>query len=292
VDAPARAHVQDAPAHVPEAAADRESAGFVFFNKMFKDYLKILLILVILFIGLAFGYFFYWKASVQKASSLYKSGKWDEAEKKMIHNIEVFPGFLFGRETEYMRLGEIYYQRGDIQKSEQYFLQTLNIDREIALPLFRLGIIRDGEGRHSEAIDYYEKALRAKMDDPKTVLQIQERLAAVLYRYGLQHQMYSDWDTALRCYMRLLEIYPDFPEALHAIGTIYMQQKKYKEAWAYFSKALEMNPDLTILYEDSPDLLIKLGRPKDAKRYKDKYDSLMKEIVSLGEEEVLKENSN
>lgn len=263
-----------------------------FFNKMFKDFFKILLILVILFIGLALGYFFYWKASVQEASSLYKSGKWDEAEKKMIHNVEVFPGFLLGRETEYMRLGEIYYQRGDIQKSEQYFLQTLNIDRNIALPLFRLGIIRDGEGRHTEAIDYYEKALRANIDDSRMVMQIQERLAAVLYRYGLQHQMYSDWDTALRCFTRILEIYPDFPEALHAIGTIYMQQKNYKEAWTFFSKALEMNPDLAILYEDSAELLIKLERPKEAKRYKEKYDSLMKEIVSSGEEEVLKENPN
>jgi tetratricopeptide (TPR) repeat protein len=257
---------------------------------MFKDYLKILLILAVLFIGLAFGYFFYWKASVRKASNLYKSGKWDEAEKIMIHNLEVFPGFLLSGENEYTRLGEICYQRGDIQKSEQYFLQALNIDKRLALPLFRLGIIRDEEGRHTEAIDYYEKALRANTENSKMVLQIQEKLAMILYRYGLQHQMYSDWETALRCYTRILEIYPDFPEALHAIGTIYMQQKKYKEAWTFFNKALEMNPDLTILYEDSPYLLIKLGRPKDAERYKEKYDSLMKEIVSSGEEEVLKEN--
>jgi tetratricopeptide (TPR) repeat protein len=283
---------QVALAHVPEEAADRESAGFIFFKKMFKDYLKILLILFILFIGLAFGYFLYWKASIKEASNLYKSGKWDEAEKKMIHNIEVFPAFLVGRQTDYMRLGEIYYQRGDIQKSEQYFLQTLNIDKEMTLPLFRLGIIRDDEGRYSESIEYYEKALRTKMDDQKMVLHIQEKLAAVLYRYGLQHQMYSDWDTALQCYIRILEIYPDFPEALHAIGTIYIKQKKYKEAWTFVSKALEMNPDLTILYEDSSILLIKLGRLKDAKKYEEKYNSLIKEIVSSGEEEVLKVNSN
>lgn len=259
---------------------------------MFKDYIKILLILGILFIGLGFGYYFYWKSSVKDADDLYVAGRWEEAEKKMLQNLEIFPSFLLRGETEYMRLGEINYNRGDIKKSEQYFLSALNIEKKMGLPLYRLAIIRDKEGRYSEAIDYYESSLKADMDDPSLIPEIQERLAAVLYRCGLQHQMYSDNETALSYFQRILEIYPDFPEAIHAVGVIYMQQKKYTDAWECFKKALEMNPDLAILYEDSEAVLIKLGRPKEAERYREKYNSLRKEMESSEEEEVLKANSN
>lgn len=259
---------------------------------MFKDYIKILLVLGILFIGLGFGYYFYWKSSVKDADELYGAGRWEEAEKKMIRNLDVFPSFLLHGETEYMRLGEISYNRGDIKKSEQYFLSALNIEKKLGLPLYRLAIIRDKEGRYSEAIDYYERSLKAEIDDHSMIPEIQERLAAVLYRCGLQHQMYSDNETALRYFQRILEIYPDFPEAIHAVGIIYMQQKKYSEAWEYFKKALEMNPDLAILYEDSETVLRKLGKSKEAEKYREKYDSLRKEMESSEEEEVLKANSN
>jgi tetratricopeptide (TPR) repeat protein len=259
---------------------------------MFRDYLKILLTLIVVFIVFALAYFLYWKSCVDKASDLYASGKMYEAEKMLLNNIEVFPAVFFKKNDAFLKLGEIYYHRGEIQKAEQHYHQALNINSDLALPLFRLGIIRDGEGRLSDAIDYFERALKAKMENPKMVLSIEQRLAAVLYRYGSQYQVYSDIDTAHKCFKRILEIYPDFPEAVHAMGSILANQKKLDQAWSLYKKAPEMNPDLAILYKDVSDLLIKRGKPKEAKLYRDRYDALIKEMVTSGEQEILKDDTN
>lgn len=259
---------------------------------MFRDYLKILLILIVVFILFSSGYYLYWKSCVEKADILYAAGKMEEAEKMLSYNLEVFPGFLPGKENAYLKLGEIYYQRGELQKAERFFHQALNINASLALPLYRLGIIRDNEKRYSDAIFYYEEALKVKFTDNVISLSVKERLAAVLYRYGLQHQIYSDIETANKCYRRILEIYPEFPEALHGMGSLLASQKRYDQAWEMYNKALEMNPDLAILYKDVSDLLIKRGKMKDAKLYKEKYNMLIKEMITTSEQEVLRDNTN
>lgn len=224
---------------------------------------------------------------MSKAADFYATGKMPEAEKMILYNLEKFPGFLPGKDEAFMKLGEINYRKGDIQKAEQFFHQALNVNSKLALPLFRLGLIRDREGRPSDAIDYFEKALKTGADDIKMQLEIKENLAAALYRYGLQHEMYADWETAGKQYARILEIYPDFPEAVHAMGSILARQKKYNEALTFYKRAIEMNPELAVLYNDVSGLLMKLGKFKEAKAYQQKYDELMKEMVTSEEEEVL-----
>jgi len=100
----------------------------------------------------------------------------------------------------------------------------------------RLGIILRGEGRWSEAVEVYEKALTIVQDDP-----------VVHYNMGLAYWEGGERMTALGCFEKALELDPQFYAgsvgAALNIGSLYLDMRQYQDAEPFFEHVLDMDPE-------------------------------------------------
>ncbi|MBI9081774.1 MAG: tetratricopeptide repeat protein [Pseudodesulfovibrio sp.] len=100
----------------------------------------------------------------------------------------------------------------------------------------RLGIILRGEGKWSEAVKVYEKALLIVQDDP-----------VVHYNMGLAYWEGGERMTALGCFESALALDPQFYAgsvgAALNIGSLYLDLRQYEDAEPFFEHVLDIDPD-------------------------------------------------
>lgn len=100
----------------------------------------------------------------------------------------------------------------------------------------RLGIILRGEGKWSEAVAVYEKALTIVSDDP-----------VVHYNMGLAYWEGSERMKAMQSFERAMDIDPVFYQgsvgAALNIGSLYLDLRQYQDAEPFFEHVLELDPD-------------------------------------------------
>jgi len=95
------------------------------------------------------------------------------------------------------------------------------------------GQIFSDQNRPQEAIDELIEAVRLNPDNSSALIMLGNIYATE----------YSDVETALTFYERVLETNPDNHLALNNIGGNLAKLEKYDEAKRYFERALEINPD-------------------------------------------------
>jgi len=99
----------------------------------------------------------------------------------------------------------------------------------------RLGIILRGEGKWSEAVGVYEKALTIVSDDP-----------VVHYNMGLAFWEGNERTKALNCFEKAMELEPQFYAgsvgAALNIGSLYLDLRQYQEAEPFFEHVLDLDP--------------------------------------------------
>jgi len=100
----------------------------------------------------------------------------------------------------------------------------------------RLGIILRGEGKWSEAVTVYERALAIAPDDP-----------VVHYNMGLAYWEGEERLRAIKCFERALELDPKFyvgsVGAALNIGSLYLDMRQFDDAMPYLQHVLELDPD-------------------------------------------------
>ena len=100
----------------------------------------------------------------------------------------------------------------------------------------RLGIILRGEGRWSEAVEVYKKAVSIAPEDP-----------VIHYNMGLAYWEGSERMTALDCFNRALKIDPQFFAgslgAAMNIGSLYLDLRFYEDAQQFFRHVLDLDPE-------------------------------------------------
>lgn len=100
----------------------------------------------------------------------------------------------------------------------------------------RLGIILRGEGKWSEAVEVYKKALTIVEDDP-----------VVHYNMGLAYWEGNERMTGLQSFEKALALDPHFYAgsvgAALNIGSLYLDLRQYEDAEPFFEHVLDLDPE-------------------------------------------------
>jgi Flp pilus assembly protein TadD len=98
--------------------------------------------------------------------------------------------------------------------------------------LLNMGTTLLEEGRPTQAIFCYRRALELKPDDEEAN-----------FNLGVAHSRLGQLAEAERAYRASLEIFPEYSEARNNLGNVLTRQKRYTEAAAEFAEVLKVEPD-------------------------------------------------
>ena len=118
------------------------------------------------------------------------------------------------------------------QDTETLFLHTLAVTQNNIIACNKLGSFYSRQGRMTEAMEYYDRALQINPDDPD-----------VLYDLGNALAQRGNWDDAISNYRHALQATPDQADILNNLGFALAAKKQFAEAIANFETALKLNPD-------------------------------------------------
>ena len=124
-----------------------------------------------------------------------------------------------------------HHQGGRPQEAEAIYRQVLQHDPQQPDALHLLGLLAYENGRHRQAIDYLNRAIRVKPDE-----------AAFHCDLGIVHRALGELDQAVSAHQRALELDPDFTNAHYNLGNVRGQQGRPEAAAAAFRRALAINP--------------------------------------------------
>jgi tetratricopeptide (TPR) repeat protein len=128
---------------------------------------------------------------------------WDQA---ILHYKKVVNDMLYATpHFAYSGLGNAYYYKGDLDRSEKYYLQALSIKPDFVSALQGLSETYIAMGRVPEAVEKLEKAVRLLPESPPLHFQL-----ARAYRLALEFQK------ANRSYLKVIELAPETPLAEQA----------------------------------------------------------------------------
>lgn len=163
-------------------------------------------------------------------------------------------------------LGNIFYSLGDLEKSIEYYENTIDLNKdngnayykmgvsffkmgrfnqalhafkrssqvkrtEHAMVYYYMGLISMHLGKDKEAIEYFDKL---RITSPQTKM-------AVFFEAQLKIKRH-EFEPAVELLQQFLEVSPDFAEAYHLLGVAYKGLYKNMKALSAFRKALELNP--------------------------------------------------
>jgi len=110
-----------------------------------------------------------------------------------------------------------------------------------AVMLHRLGIVAQEQQQWPKAEQYYQKALKIRIEFNDRYEQ-----AGTYHQLGTVAQQQRQWQQAEQYYQKALEIYIEFNDryeqagTYHQLGTIAQQQRQWQQAEQYYQKALEI----------------------------------------------------
>ena len=125
---------------------------------------------------------------------------WDQA---IIHYKKVINDMLYATpHFAYSGMGNAYYYKGDLERSEKYYLQALSIKPDFVSALQGLSETYIAMGRIPEAVEKLEKAVRLFPENAALHFQL-----ARAYRLSLEFQK------AYNSYRKVVELVPETPLA-------------------------------------------------------------------------------
>ncbi len=151
------------------------------------------------------------------------SGKPDEAIKYYKQAIHIEPD----NPVLFFSAGMALRSVGDTDSAVRYFKQSLLLNPNQPNVYYLLGDIfidKDREG----AIQYYREALRIKPDFIKA-----------LERLGLLYYQAEDYDKALACYKKLIELVPESPASYYNIACLFARKNRADMSIAWLKSAID-----------------------------------------------------
>ncbi|CAF1444681.1 unnamed protein product [Adineta steineri] len=164
------------------------------------------------------------------------------------------------------RLGLVLSKLGQFNKAEdiyQVLLHQTKNDKEKAPIYHQLGMLKRKQGKHKEALTYYEKSLALYQ---KTLPPYHPTVASSYSNIGNVHYDTSNYSEALFAHEKALEIkqqslpsnHPSLANSYNNIGLVYCDMSNYPRALASHEKALKIrqkslppnHPDLAMSYNN------------------------------------------
>jgi len=165
-------------------------------------------------------------------------------------------------------------------EAERAFKKAIELDPKFAPALAYLGLIRARTGIYSEAVSFYESALRS---DPKLVV-IHHLIADAMLK------MNGDLHVVERHLRQSIEMDPSFSPAHLALGKLLMRSQQWTEAVSELEQAIKLDPSLNEAYyqlglaygrlkrtADAQTAMATFKRQSDAEKKKE--DDELREVV-------------
>ncbi|MEW5766622.1 MAG: tetratricopeptide repeat protein [bacterium] len=153
-----------------------------------------------------------------------------------------------------IRLGVIYYQRGDYSTAAQEFELARSLDQNCPDVYYWLGKVSLAQGNTQAAVTFWNEALNLKPDDKlllKEKRQVQQGVANkedayFYYRQGRRHHYLHDFTSAVAAYRQGILIDPKLIEAHYWLGRAYLSLGDKKQAIKEWTLVLELHPNHTL----------------------------------------------
>ena len=139
-----------------------------------------------------------------------------------------------------------------MDKAEQEFKTTIEIDDSYVNGYFNLGLLYQKKGDDAKTERYFKKTIEMDKTSEKAYL----GLAFIYKKKGLVQD-------ALRLYQELLNINPGNTTPMIEIGTIYFEMGKFSEAKEYFENVLKIDKDSTV----AKSYLQRISEKNDLSKY-------------------------
>lgn len=129
-----------------------------------------------------------------------------------------------------------YYNIGNYERAEEYYLQVHERYPDTVDPLFHMGMCRVNSGDDEKALEYFTQALITVPEGSEEQAQIYSQLSLIFSRKGEHEKAFAYVDQALN-------ICPDNTELLIMKGHELLCQGFYDESNELFLKALALKPE-------------------------------------------------
>jgi tetratricopeptide (TPR) repeat protein len=163
-----------------------------------------------------------------------------------------------------------------MREAENAFSRALERDPKMSPALAYLGMICDDEGRISDAVAYYQKAIAT------------EETSAVnhyLIAEAFKKLTPADDDHAQEHLKRALEVDPGFLQARLALGKLYLRANRFQDAVVELQSVVRADPKLAEAYYHLIRVYTRLKRQEDAQTAAAKFEQLSNDQKQQSENE-------
>ena len=152
----------------------------------------------------------------------------------------------------YLRRGETYRRRGDLNEAAHDFHTASVLDRAATRPLEELGDVSYQLERYDRAVSAYKRSLQLDDRSPR----ISYKLALAHYRKGEAAEAVAALDQAIRLDDKMAD-------AHYLLGLCLRDQRRPADALKAFERAVALQPGSVAAREELADLLHALDRRSD-----------------------------
>jgi tetratricopeptide (TPR) repeat protein len=167
------------------------------------------------------------------------------ASEKFNRILELSPDFARAK----MYLAEIALRQEDITKATELFLDAVETDPSLAGPRYRLAQLALDAGRDDRALELLRMELKFDFDDPD-----------VLNSIGTMLMKLGEFDSAMDCFLRVVDHNPVNERAFYYMGKSLAMQGETEGAFHFFEYAMELGSEDYQLYKDAVQVYYEAGQ--------------------------------
>ena len=191
-----------------------------------------------------------------EAGSLTTAIQYYEKTLVLIGSKETEPDIEFAPEhllDTYRFLGDAYYQQGNHAQARTSYQHTIELDPQLERYFFNQGKSAFDAEQYDLAIEPFSKFLLIYSEDIEAT-----------YLLGRSHEALHNTETALRLYVRILELDPNHTDILMRSAKIYMGKNDLQNALTLLTKLIAFEPTSAEAYYLSGILYLELERSEEA----------------------------
>jgi len=201
--------------------------------------------------------------------NLINIGKLEEAQVKIVELLIHSPNDIFLLNS----LSVIYYKKGLLDKSIEYFKKILEISPNSYEALFNIGTILLKKLKFKDAVDYLQSAINLKEDyfdahfniaecyknlesfdeailSLETCIKIKPNDLEIYNNLGLIYKRINKFDFSINNFKKTLEMDPNYYQGYNNLGVVYLEKSQLDEAIDLFNKCIQINQGFVEAYNN------------------------------------------
>lgn len=180
-------------------------------------------------------------------------GELEKAEDSYLKSLDLNNNFLEAK----FNLAVLFYKKKLLNKAEKIFIDYINQDENNYLCYFNLGIINFEKKEYSKAIDFFKKTL-----------DLQKDFYYGYHQLGLAYEKANNIEDAIKFYQIANKLNKDnLNISYNNLGVIFLKSKKLKEALDYFKTALNFKGQKELIYQNIAIIYSELGEADNSIYY-------------------------